>query len=284
MKTWIQKALGMVTAMGVGALMLGTLAAPAKADDAPLATYGVDVVSGYVIRGDDQYVRVYNKAGEEKEHPMLLVTPALQPYITLFGSSGFSLNLWGSFALTDRADDLKTSFVGLGRDDELDYTFNFDWANKMGGFTASLITYTYFHSCYGDTRCTKTSSTAGFAPDARLTWVMPFAKSVNPYFAFTASQKPGAWYASLGISGGESLVWSVVADEVGGGLKAVTGKIGYPIGSMTVALWAAYRPNPTLLSGGYDADGKYVVDGEEKTYPSTIAWLSFTYSGSVAAK
>jgi hypothetical protein len=278
MKTWIRSIPAWAMALVMGTLLTAQVA---KAQD-NIMTYSLDIVSGYVIRGDDQYIRVYAK--EEKEHAAFLATPAFQPSFTFFGPPGISLNLWGSFALTERADDVEKGFIGLGRDDELDYTLNFDWSNKLGGFTASLIYYTYFSSCYGttETRCVKSTQGSGFPLDARITWMMPFAKTINPYFAFTSNQTPGGWYASLGISGGESIVWAAVADEVAGGLKAVTAKIGYVLGDMTVALWAAYRPNPTLLNGGYDKDGKYTVKGEEKTYPSTLAWLSFSYGGSVA--
>jgi hypothetical protein len=283
MKTWIQKALASVTALGVGAMMLGTAA---KAEDAPIMTYGVDIVSDYVFRGTDLYVRQF----KDNEHSAFHVAPAAQPSATFFGPSGISLNLWGSFATGDRADDNKTGFLGLGRDDELDYTLAFDWSNRLGGFTAAIIYYTYFHQEYQTETVvvdapsnTKATKAVPVQPDALFKWTMPFAKSINPYFSHYASPTHGASYDVLGISGGESVVWAASVGNMRQGIKDVTGKVGYVMGDFSVALNAAYRPNPELV-GPYDKDGKYFVKGEEKTYPSTIAWLSLSYSGSVAAK
>lgn len=274
MKTWIQKAVASATGLGVGALMLGTMATTAKAEDAPIMTYGVDIVSDYVSRGVDQFQKGF--AFHEKDDGPVNMSPALQPSFTLFGPSGISLNIWGSFAITDRSPDNKKGFAGLSKLDEIDYTLAFDWSNKLGGFTAAIIAYTYPY----DDKINATTQ-----PDYLLKWAMPFGKSVNPYLSYYASPVQGGEYAETGISGGESVPWSLVLGAVAGGVKHVTAKVGYVMGDFTVAVSAAYRPNPELLAGAYDKDGKYLdFENKSKDYPSTIAWLTLSYAGSVAAK
>jgi len=63
--------------------------------------------------------------------------PALQPSITYnFGQSGFSLNLWGSFALKER------SFYREA--DEIDLTLNYDFDLKKLIISVGLIHYGYY--------------------------------------------------------------------------------------------------------------------------------------------
>lgn len=270
----------------LGVLGLFLLALPAWAEDAPppLMTYGVDLVSDYVDRGTDLFVRQF----KDNEHSAFHVAPAIQPQVTLNGPSGISLNLRGSFAVSDRADDTKKRFLGLGRDDELAYTLAFDWGNKLGEFQAALVYYTYFDSCFagntnGNGACNaSTPAAAPVQPDAKLAWKMPFAKPAAPTLTYYANPTPGAWYATFDLSGGESIVWAASIGEVREGIKDVTGKIGIALGGLTISLNGSYRPNPELV-GPYDKDGKYLVKGVEKTYPSTILWVTIGYGGSVAA-
>lgn len=272
MKTWIKTALASVTALGVGVVMLGHVA---KADDAPIASYGVDIVSDYVVRGVDQYDSAF--AFHKKDATSFNVSPSLQPTLTLFGPSGLSLNLWGAFALTDRADDNKKGFTGLSKLDELDYTLAYDWSNRMGGFTAAIIQYTYLYATGG----------SNVTPDYMIKWAMPFASSVSPYFAYYANETPGAEYATLGFSGGSNVFWAASLGEKSKGPSDVTAKVGYNMGPIALSVNAAYRPTPAIASNGYtiDSKGKYTdFDGKSKTFPSTIMWLDIGYSGSVAAK
>ncbi|HEX7928468.1 MAG TPA: hypothetical protein VF678_12815 [bacterium] len=277
----------------MGALLLGTMATTAKAEDAPIMTYGVDIVSDYVVRGVDQYKGAF--AFHEKDDGPLNVSPAIQPSFTLFGGNGISLNVWMSFAVSDRSPDNDKGFAGLSKLDELDYTLAYDWSNKLGAFTAGIIAYTYI---YDDKSGTVTQ------PEYFLKWAMPYGKSVSPYLAYYASPTSGGEYAEAGISAGEAVPWSLVAGAVPGGLKHVTGKVGYVMGDFTISASVAYRPNAALV--GYprmipfDVDGsgtiedgetktldkgKYLnFEGKEKDYPSTIAWLTLSYAGSVAAK
>jgi hypothetical protein len=269
--------------------MLGTVASTAKAEDAPIMTYGVDIVTDYVSRGVDQFKGGF--AFHEKDDGAVNVTPALQPYFTLFGGNGLSFGIWTSFAITDRSPDRDKGFGGFSKIDELDYTLAYDWSNKLGAFTAGIIAYNYI---YDDKTGTATS------PEYFLKWVMPYAKSVNPYLAYYFGAGQGSEYAELGFGGGEKLPWSLVLGQVAGGLKHVTGKISYPMGDYAVSFSAAYRPNATLV--GYsikDSDGKPILgddgkplekgqynnfEGVTKDYPPIIAWLTLSYSGSVAAK
>ncbi len=283
MKRCIKQALTALMALVVGGLFIWELA---RAENQPLMTYSVDLVSDYVARGEDLYVRRFAKSGEA--HTAVNIAPAVQPSVTFHGPSGLSLNLWGSFALADRADDAKKRFVGLGRDDELDYTLAFDWSNRLGEFTAALIYYSYFDACYGSERdCTSAylaaSPPAPVPPDAMIKWAMPFAKSVNPHFSFFANPTPGAWYAVLGISGGERVSWAASLGEAGGGIKDLTAKISLAFGDVSVSANGAYRPNPEL-AGPYGKDGTYTVQGKTQHYPPAIFWLSVAWGGRIAAQ
>jgi hypothetical protein len=260
---------------------------PARAENQPLMTYSVDLVSDYVARGEDLYVRRFAKYREA--HAAVNFAPAAQPSVTFFGPTGLSLNLLGSFALSDRADDAKKQFVGLGRDDELDYTLAFDWSNRLGGFTAGLIYYTYFDACYASERdCTTQYLAANppraVQPDAMIKWAMPFAKSMNSHLAYFANPTPGGWYAVLGISGGERVIWAASLGEAGGGVRDLTAKISLAFGDVSVSANGAYRPHPELV-GPYQKDGTYTTaKGRSGHYPPAIFWLSVAWGGRIAAQ
>ena len=281
MKMCLKQSLGSLLMLGAVAVLTGT---PASAQD-KLMTYGVDIVSDYVSRGQDLYLRTLTR--DAKEHTSTHVEPAVQPSVTFFAPNGLSLNLWGSFATGNRADDTVKDFTGLGRDDEIDYTLAFDWSNKLGAFTAALIYYTYTHPCYGCATVTEKLSGIAVQPDAMVKWVMPFAKAISPYVQHYANPLPGASYSVLGMSGGEAVPWALSVGAVHEGVKDVTGKVGYVLGSFTVAANVAYRPNPALV-GPYNRDGKYIPDTTKpdvvKDYPPAIFWLTFSYGGEVSAK
>ncbi|HEX7928469.1 MAG TPA: hypothetical protein VF678_12820 [bacterium] len=267
--------------------LLLLIALPAFAEDKPLMDYGVDLVTDYVSRGEDIYVRRFDK--EQEKHTAVNMAPALQPSVTFFAPNGLSLNLWGSFALSNRADDNAKGFLGLGRDDELDYTLAFDWSNRLGGFTAGVIVYSYFDACRRSPTgaCNRNTPDPDPVPvDALFRWAMPFAASAHPTFAYYANQTPGASYTTLGVSGGETFIWAATVGMVAAGAAGVTdltAKLGVVLGDFKVSLDGAYRPNPELI-GPYDKDGHYLVKGKQETYPSTVLWMTLSYTGSVAAK
>jgi hypothetical protein len=271
-----------IAVLGAVTLLALLLCPDGFAAEAPLLDYGVDLVSDYVARGEDIYVRRFDKG--RQEHTAVNVAPALQPSVTLHGQSGMSLNVWGSFALTDREDDNRRGFLGLGRSDELDFTLAFDWSNRLGAFVAGFIYYAYADSCYGAaTPCNRsTPAPAAVSPEAFLKWNPPFATAVGGQFAYYTTTVPGGWYATLGVQGGERLIWAADVGAVGAGIKDVTGKIGWSFGDVSLSASAAYRPNPEVV-GPYAKDGSYLVKGETKKYPATIYWLTVSYAGNIAA-
>jgi len=107
----------LILAATVGGLCVGGVPAAANAQvtlDAEAA-----LLSSYVWRGFE-----------------LADGVSVQPSLTLgLGSSGFSLNVWGSAALQDR-DALEAA-------DELDFTLNYDGAiGESAGFSLGYIQYT----------------------------------------------------------------------------------------------------------------------------------------------
>jgi hypothetical protein len=248
----------------------------------PLLDYGVDIVSDYVSRGADQFVIKFAK--EDKAHEAFNSAPAVQPYATLHGAGGFWFGLWGSFAASNRQEDEAhkadptMGFPGLKVLDEIDYTLAWDWGNKLGGFSAGWLVYTYPSGSAGaEEVATNSELYIKYAPAILPALSPTLTHYVVPDGGTTAS---GATYTTLGIGGGETLKWKL---SVGAAvkLKDVAGGISYGFGPFSAALTAAYRPNPELL-GPYDKDGKYTLaSGEVKDYPKTIAWVTFSYGGSV---
>jgi len=294
MKTW-SKPLQVLLLALVAAV--GAWGASARAEEAPtLATYGVDLVSDYVFRGNDVYWSVWSLS--KAKHDAVNVSPAAQPSVTFFGPNGLSLNLWGSFAVANREDDTKKAFLGLGQNDELDYTLAYDWSNRLGAFTAGFIYYSYF-----GTAPAWSVNAAPVTTEAMFKWGMPFLKAVNPTLAHYATAYPGMAYTALSFGGGETVVWGL---NIGNGLMTpnglmagnttapvkhisgiqdVTAKLGVVLGDFTVAANAAIRPTPELVMGGYDSKGKYLDPTDPKgvalaDYPSTIMWLTLSYGGS----
>jgi len=280
MKKWLNITLAAIMLAGAFPVAFSV---SAYAQESKIMAYGVDVVTDYVARGQDLYIRTLVRDGQE--HGALHMEPAVQPSLTFFGPNGVSLNLWGSFAASNRADDKKKGFVGLGRDDELDYTLAYDWSNKLGGFTTALIYYTYMHACYGASDSCAYQEPSAVAPDAMIKWALPFAKAMGPYLQHYANSVPGASYTVLGIGGGETIPWGLSVGSVVEGVKDITGKVGFAMGPITVAANMAYRPNPMLV--GYDKDGKYLPDPSKNTikdYPPAIFWLTFSWGGEVVEK
>jgi uncharacterized protein (TIGR02001 family) len=113
MKSWRVRAAMAAAVLG---LVLGA---------APLAAqweFQADVMSRYIWRGMDL---LWNNK------------PALQPSVTYsFGESGFSMNLWGSFALGNRSEYKDLDEIDL----TLDYTFSLSDQVEM---SVGFIAYSY---------------------------------------------------------------------------------------------------------------------------------------------
>ncbi|MCP4214364.1 MAG: hypothetical protein GY765_06890 [bacterium] len=86
-------------------------------------TYEVGFVTSYVWRGFDMYPK--NK-------------PAIQPSITYqVGKSGFSINMWASFAMSDR-EELKEL-------EEIDFTLNYDFQlSENVALSVGMINYGFY--------------------------------------------------------------------------------------------------------------------------------------------
>jgi len=251
-------------------LVLAGLPRPAAAAPGdPLLDYGADLVTDYVSRGQDFFVTDF--ARHDKAHSAFNFSPALQPWFTLYGPSGLSFGVWSSWALKDRKPDAATSFAGLQKADEIDYTLAWDWHNKLGAFSAGAAAYTFGPS--------DSASNEVF-----IKWSPPVLPALSPtlthYVVPDAVPGGGATYTTVAIGGGERVNWKVSVGE-SSHLQNVTGSIGMPLGAFSVALNASYRPNPQLLLSGYDADGHYLFNGQTKDYPPTVFWLTLSYSGSV---
>ncbi|HKI98899.1 MAG TPA: hypothetical protein VKB51_10535 [bacterium] len=248
----------LVIAAAVTVLGLPRLASAAPGDT--LMDYGADLVSNYVWRGNDLYVSKFAK--DNKQPAAFNVAPALQPSITFYGPGGLSFNMWGSFALTDRKPDTATSFAGLEQLDEIDYTLGWDWSNKMGGFSAGLVTYTL-------TAMPSLSATK----EVYVSYAPAILPSISPKFTHyvsvdavspSAGGYGGSTYDLLSIGGGDKLTWSLSIGKTVT-LNDITASVGYPVGPLSISLNVADRPN--------------LPDGS--TEKAAIFWIDINYSGSV---
>ena len=249
-----------------GALFAAQGAFSATAQAASM-DYGVDVVTSYVSRGEDFFEVVADAKKEDRG--TFTMAPAVQPALTFYAPSNFSIGLWGSFATTGR-DPKKEN---LGSLDELDLTLSYAFENKVGNFTGGYSVYTMLQP----------GAPSNYS-ELFFTWAFPVMKSLKPTLSYFTNPDPtySSTYTKLAISGGESLTWGLSAGMIKNGLKDVTAKLGFSAGSISVSLNAAMRPNPSLLAGA-DADGKYISakDGVTKAMPGTVAWLTISYAGSV---
>lgn len=85
-------------------------------------SFEFDIVSAFIWRGEDAYDN----------------NPAFQPSVTYtFGDSGFSVNVWGSFPLADRAEYKEW--------DEVDVTFNYDFrVSENISLSVGMIDYVFY--------------------------------------------------------------------------------------------------------------------------------------------
>lgn len=232
------------------ALVLALPALPrSAAAEGPVLSYNVDLVSNYVWRG----IEIFSAANTDNS--AFNMAPAVQPSLTFYGPGGLSFGLWGSYAVSDR----DPADFNLQAADEMDYTLAYAWSNRMGAFSAGLVSYTL----------TSVQSGNGAANEMFVTWGLPVMPSIAPTVAHYADIGSGLTYTSLGIGGGESLSW---AASVGftRGIQDVTASVGYGFGDLSVKLSLAMRPDETLVGYAEGAD-----------YPSTVAWLTFSYGREV---
>jgi hypothetical protein len=260
-----------------------------------LMYYGVEVVSDYVFRGDDMYVREFTKDG--KEHASVNLSPAVRPQITLF-SPTITFNVLGTFAYNDRPDkpdNDKGAFYGLEREDEIDYTLAYRWRTELGRFTAGIIRYSFLdQGRVGPTRSTPHTTPQPNPTEMFLGWDMPFWPKANPNFYHYAGQNYGDAYSAFSFDGAASsrLAWFLNFGFVRVGPKDVTGQLRWELGAVDLSFNAAYRPDPKTLSyrgaSGYDKEGKYIIDPSKSdklgTYPSTLYWLGISVGGRVRGR
>ena len=247
----------------VTAFVLLAATSGAASAQSTLLDYGVDLTTNYVSRGVDYFTGVQDKDGAE--HVAFNVAPAVQPALTLYGPGGLSFGLWGSFALTDRGEDEGA----LKELDEVDYTFAWDWSNRLGAFTVGLANYA-------------TVPQRGGASEVFMTWAPTILPALAPSVSHYSDIASAAAYTSVGIGGGEDISWSASLGLGTKGVQDVTASLGLGIGdSMSAALNVAYRPTPAAV-GPYDSEGNYITGkGDVADYPPAIFWLTFSYGGSV---
>lgn len=99
MKSIITKRLGLTAGLTGALFAAGSLQAQTFE---PGIDFTADVVSNYIFRGDDVHFNKFNQDG--KAHSSFNMAPAFQPSLTFKFAEGWSLNIWGSFAMTGRAD------------------------------------------------------------------------------------------------------------------------------------------------------------------------------------
>lgn len=256
MSRWATFCKRSVIAVAALAVLLLPALASAKPGD-PLMDYGADLVTDYVFRGQDIFEPAYSKTSPAKTPSSFHMSPAIQPYLTLYGPAGFSFGMWSSWALTDRKANTSTGFAGLGTLDEIDYTLGWSWSNKMGDFGAGLVSYT------------NTNSGGSFGSEEMyLTYTAPIA--LSPTFSRYVVPTPsgsiggGSAYTSVSVGGGDKLTWKVNVGQTTA-LNDVTATVGYPVGPLSVSFNVSDRPN--LPSGSTDK--------------AAIFWLDINYSGSV---
>ncbi|MCH7478012.1 MAG: hypothetical protein IIA14_07920 [SAR324 cluster bacterium] len=253
-----------------------------------LLEYGVDLVSNYVFRGDDLFVAKF--AENQKPQGGFNTAPALQPSLTFPAPGGFSLGLWGSFALTNRdRDDPNTavSEANLGSLDELDITLDYSWDNRLGSFSAGYVVYTLTNPRGGAN-----------LDEIYFRWGFPFMEALGPTLSHNAAASGIGQYTALVVGGGEILSWGVSianglrdipGSTIGGpvgivnGIQDITANVGYAFGDFSLSLTVANRPKALLHDFDGLPDGKFTdpKTGKLESIPGNLIWLTFSYGGSV---
>lgn len=251
--------------------LTGFFSTPVLAED--VLEYGIDVSTNYVFRGFDMYEGAAD--ANSKSRAAFSLMPSLQPTVTFSGPAGFSLNLWGAFAATNRGA-LKGNLKAL---DELDITLSKSWENKIGSVEAGYVVYTLLD-------VEAVTGGAGALEEVFFSWGMPWAKSISPTLKYYVDTTSSISYLNLGISGGESLTWGAAAGFVrSAGMQDYTANVGYKLSdSMSLTLNLVNRVNLENVDLDGAADGEYADQGNvgvAAPLPKNLAFLTFTYSGNV---
>ncbi|EHQ08485.1 hypothetical protein [Leptonema illini] len=112
MKSIITKRLGLTAGLTGALFAAGSLQAQTFE---PGIDFTADVVSNYVFRGVDVHSKKFEQDG--KSYGSFNTAPAFQPSLTFNFAEGWSLNIWGSFALTGRNDVDIDGLLQLGAGD-----------------------------------------------------------------------------------------------------------------------------------------------------------------------
>lgn len=112
MKSIITKRLGLTAGLTGALFAAGSLQAQTFE---PGIDFTADVVSNYIFRGGDVHFNKFNQDG--KAHSSFNMAPAFQPSLTFKFAEGWSLNIWGSFAMVGRADVDTDELLQLGAGD-----------------------------------------------------------------------------------------------------------------------------------------------------------------------
>ncbi len=134
MKSIITKRLGLTAGLTGALFAAGSLQAQTFE---PGIDFTADVVSNYVFRGDDVHFNKFNQDG--KAHSSFNLAPAFQPSLTFKFAEGWSLNIWGSFALTGRNDVDTDELFQLGAGDTTSSVAQ-DYLAKLATGTIDLAT------------------------------------------------------------------------------------------------------------------------------------------------
>lgn len=141
-------------------LILG-FSTPVLAQDLPDGSVSVDFafVSNYVFRGNDLFTNAAVQRGEKiTEHSG---APAFQPSITFGGPEGMYFNIWGSYALTHRADTDSDKVLQTAPGGSDIFAGSYNYTNPTHGTpssTANLI-HTAINTAVSDLRTNGVDST-----------------------------------------------------------------------------------------------------------------------------
>ena len=145
MKSIITKRLGLTAGLTGALFAAGSLQAQTFE---PGIDFTADVVSNYVFRGVDVYSNKFVQDG--KSYGSFNTAPAFQPSLTFNFAEGWSLNIWGSFALTGRNDVDIDELFQQGAGDSASNTAtayvsglaagNIDLASIINTYASSLTT------------------------------------------------------------------------------------------------------------------------------------------------
>jgi len=156
--------------------------------EAPSVDLAIDFATDYIWRGTDMYAGgMYDNNSED--HAVFNTAMSIMPSITVYTPiEGLTYNIWVAYALTYR-----DSTEGLGAADEIDFTFDYSFANKAGDWSATYIMYAYPTTKTG-AGVTKTYNEFGLSYTAKIL--------LSPSLGVAVADDQGGdtLYYNLGIS------------------------------------------------------------------------------------